>query len=125
MNATKITGIISQQNSMAFPIFRIHYGIPSNQIKEQISLQNAKKLTTHQAMLYMISCMKRQDDAHNNLEQNQMPFLKENATICVSSQNQWQFQKMPNHNPYVCALATTSFLPHLILCVHFVSFFLL
>lgn len=43
MNATKLTGIISQQNSVAFPKFQIHYGIPSNQIKEQISLQNAKK----------------------------------------------------------------------------------
>jgi hypothetical protein len=37
MNATKLTGIISQQTSMA------HYGISSNQIKEQISLQNARK----------------------------------------------------------------------------------
>jgi hypothetical protein len=48
---TKFNGLPS------FPIFQIHYGIPSNQIKEENIIAKAKKKLTHQAMLYMNDLM--------------------------------------------------------------------
>jgi hypothetical protein len=52
-------------NGLPSPYFKSTMAFQATKSRKQISLRNAKKKLTHQAMLYMISCMKRQDDAHN------------------------------------------------------------